>query len=1137
MAFTIKKQSISVQPNIVVQPAPLKPVSDSIKIQPQVSVADQTAISEILQPVVSSDKTPIQQKIDNIAKTIISADVLAPIIIDNLAGLLTDINVVKEDPRKKIVTDFSQKSNSYGDDLGIDTKRPEIISVVKFNPLYNDGYSTLLPYEILSLNELIYNSRSEKYRAILEKAKLDLEIANYLELLKNNFAAFISNSSNYIAAIDSVNKSAMQVRQALQKSYKPTSAPLQQPQKSLSDVLGIVGYANPQVFSNTKSYLQLCIEFSNLLQMKYSDVCKEKNTSRFATNDLYTLQKFSTNSSIKNLYRQSIKDDNTFFSNLDFASNSAKISALFSQFDDIFDSNKLVEALSIFLSNESSISKSIVKKDIQAAISKYGYQIDKEFSNFDLFDNLVSYVGDNIYENVKTINNNSLSSISQYADVSSTVMSLEDDILIEASTQYRPGFEYFVDEATVVKNGSFTTSNTKSFLSQISAAVDLTSTLSNFTTTQNNIAAIVKKSDKTSPKAIYNEIINSFFVFEKSQFSFLSAITKSQETDSSLVVEILSKCSTNKKLLSLFCHYFYAYSKASRSDYFLNIVDAIMDEAYPSLLIGGRRQIEDQNFVFRKEEVKNELVQGSSFIEKIISVFNTLYSNLFYAATFENEKTAFSTLKSSAMKLFVFRLIVLSIAGLLDDNATTSANGISIKTPVNLNYSFSKYNDTTTNLEKYTTTLTDIITTLSTYLTEVKKSISNFLSVLDSKESKDFINFSLNIMSENELSYLFITQQSNIVSKFFENIKYDYSTKTDFTTQFFVDDAFRQTPSLKSYLKNAKYLEGESFNSKILSVGIPVGLKSSIIEKSTSKSDAFDYQNDVVAVNVYKVDVRNPSIIFKPAKKIFELSRFAYEENDVDFSSEEKIRSNFKTIDYSYFDSKPTPTNFSESSLSRQEYSFLSDSEKFDIYKNTLESLMLEKYLKNCCGLEISELSFYQDEENSFLKMLDQNVIDELIKKSVNETAKSANITSVASKFSLSNVSKIARVNSESSISSLLTSVQSVTQYQKDIQKAIVEFSKIPSIYSDISQIAKRIFKTRTFDRIFHILVDTDEFEIDVEKTNLTDDGKNSLLNLKKTDEMYEKNGKFYIKKQTRQDNVFSLERYFVDIETLVGQK
>lgn len=1137
MAFTIKSQNISVQPNIVIQPAPLKSVEQTIQVQPQVSFADQSAVTETLQQIVMPDKTPVQKKIDDIAKTIISADVLAPIIIDNLSGLLTDINTVKEDPRKRNNTDFSQKSNSYGDNLGIDNKRPEIISITKFNPLYNENFNELLSYEILSLNELIYNTRSEKYRAILEKAKLDFEIANYLELLKNNFALFISNSSNYISAIDSVNKSAVQVRRALQKGYKPQTAPLQQPQKSLSDALGVVGYLSPQTFSNTKSYLQLCIELANLLQMKYTDVCKEKNTARFSSNDLFTLEKFKTNASIKNLYRQSIKEDDGFFSDLTFLQNESKISALFSQFDDIFDANKILESTAIFLSNESSISKSIVKKDVQSTISKYNYQIDKEFSNFDLFDNLVSYVGDNIYENVKSINNNSLSSITQYADTSSIVMSLEDDILINAASQYRPGFEFFVDEATVVKNGTFSSDNTKKFLSNLNSASELASTVSSFTTTQNNISLFVKKLDTTSPKALYNEVVNSFFVFGKSLLSFSNSITKSQETQSSLVVEIMAKCSTNKKLLSLFCHYFYAYSKAARSDYFLNIVDEIIKEAYPFSPLGGRKSNIEDNFSFKKEEVRNELTQGSSFIDKIISVFNSQYSNLFYAATFDNEKTAFSTLKTSAIKLFVFRFIVLSIAGLIDDNTASNENGTSIKLPVNINYSYSKYTDTVTQLEKYTSTLTSIVESITTYITEVKKAVSSFISVLESKESKEFIDFSSKIMSEDELSYLFITQQSNIISTFFEKLKYDYSKKNDFSSQFYIDNSFDQTSNLKSYFKNSKYLEGESFNSKILSVGIPVGLKSSIIEKSTSKSDSYDYQNDVVAINVYKVDVRNPSIIFKPSKKIYELSRFSYEENGIDISSTDKIRSNFRTIDYSYFDSKTVPTSFAESSLSRDEYSFLTDQQKFEIYQNTLESTMLQKYLKNCCGLEISELTFYQDDSNSFLKMLDQNVIDELLKKSVDESVKSSNITSALSKFSISNVSKIVRVNSENSISNLLTSVQNITQYQKDIQKSIVELSKIPTIYSDISQLAKKIFKSRTFDRIFHILIDTDEFEIDVEKTNSSEDGKNCLLNLKKIEEIYEKDGKLYMKKQTRQDNVFSLERYFVDIQTMIGEQ
>jgi len=174
---------------------------------------------------------------------------------------------------------------------------------------------------------------------------------------------------------------------------------------------------------------------------------------------------------------------------------------------------------------------------------------------------------------------------------------------------------------------------------------------------------------------------------------------------------------------------------------------------------------------------------------------------------------------------------------------------------------------------------------------------------------------------------------------------------------------------LHSFFKLEEYRVKKGNNKQIISVGIPFGLFKNLYQHLDKQNIINSNQNDIFVVSIYKLDLLNPYLIYRPKRFLFEASRFPvriYSEykkigeqgyeviptrnfdlfSDKNFSIEGNIGANIETCFGSKYD------DISWWSIGS------SKACKEEILVNHQSSFLLENYLKLTSGLNVNELTF-----------------------------------------------------------------------------------------------------------------------------------------------------------------------------------
>lgn len=258
---------------------------------------------------------------------------------------------------------------------------------------------------------------------------------------------------------------------------------------------------------------------------------------------------------------------------------------------------------------------------------------------------------------------------------------------------------------------------------------------------------------------------------------------------------------------------------------------------------------------------------------------------------------------------------------------------------------------------------------------------------------------------------------------------------------------------LKDYLKSGELLEGVADNKKILSVGIPHKLYQKLQRpiNVTSLANSISSYN-LVYINIYMIDNLRPLLVHKPQKFIFDLNKFPSRilnyYIDTAIGTQKKINDepkyedldlqNFDYINYLPFFNLQDFQNISEiradnasdlfESNNYLNYVGLSEDEAIKLKNNHIHSLFMEEYLRFLSGCGFDEQSFF-------------NYGTDI------EKIKSVNITAPAN-------------------------TSGAVNYLKN------------TLLVGSDNIKKMLISPKKFDRVFHIIVDPDDFEISMEDTN-----------------------------------------------------
>lgn len=340
----------------------------------------------------------------------------------------------------------------------------------------------------------------------------------------------------------------------------------------------------------------------------------------------------------------------------------------------------------------------------------------------------------------------------------------------------------------------------------------------------------------------------------------------------------------------------------------------------------------------------------------------------------------------------------------------------------------------------------------------------------------------------------------------------------------------------------------KAFNARILTVGVPNAFTQNIREKISIDLLDKNYnkkQVDVINLCVYKMDVEFQDIIFKPQKFAFELSRFV-QKNELDIkplgidSSIDQIVRAVPTRDYSIEienakDVVSTTAPFEQTDLfTNPEYSFLSNQQKFDLAKNHIASHFLGMYLKLLTGVNANEYSF------ELLLNEDDRIGD---KKTIEAEFLKTLVTSRIS-------TRLARPVLWEDIISFGSNAAYSAKQERTIYRdvrVISDLARVSSAVSDPAYEARRLLRPKEFERIFHVAVDPDDYEIDISATQRTAQGRESLQKLLKkgivvpidefdvtTGDRVVQNARLRLVERSPAENNLVFEKYFVNFETVL---
>jgi len=300
---------------------------------------------------------------------------------------------------------------------------------------------------------------------------------------------------------------------------------------------------------------------------------------------------------------------------------------------------------------------------------------------------------------------------------------------------------------------------------------------------------------------------------------------------------------------------------------------------------------------------------------------------------------------------------------------------------------------------------------------------------------------------------------------------------------------------------------------RIISVGIPAGMSKKLSERiqlsKINRESFFDRQSDVIKIKIYKRDSRFGDIVFKPKTFLFDLSLFQSTQEikriqPRDGESFEQLLGRDRLSDLQV--PKKNVTSTLETLKTNSTYSFLADSQKTSLFYNHVQSYLLETYLMLMTGMKLREETFTTDDIGDYGLALNAKLESAL--KSYIQNTYSENVGNLSMQQVLSS--------------------ETISQEAKDVANLFTYGSKKfePSI------MRKQVVGPKLFDRIFHIPMSTEGFEIDFELTRATDSGRQALVQNFIQEKISEtEDGKTLFQSTQQLDDVVFAD-FFASIET-----
>jgi hypothetical protein len=842
--------------------------------------------------------------------------------------------------------------------------------------------------------------------------------------------------------------------------------------------------------------------------------------------------------------------------------------------------------MTMFVFTEYAYSHGILNNDFQQAMKGYhGFTMNYVASNRKLLDVVFGYVGKTIFDDTSTPD-----APTPYSSVVHTkkkinnsdiiVMNMEEDYIDFENNTYTPGEVYYTGE--LVKFVDRTIPEATKFNIEVledlkKQANGLSTSISSFMQNMRILTPLLLGAnidpnnvtdDATlmgSPQAIFQHLYYKYLLNSGNMHPY-EEVFKDETT------AFLNKVGENRTLKSYFFIYMYLWVK--KGDFFsinAEVRNALIDSMLAIVLANNKQttwkpqsDLSGGNWVGSDYEARPNVTINAEIVLRRLSapessyVFRSLrdtfkeYINVFEKnATWlgVTEYTAFSYMHLPVMYMFIFELMLQTHNLFVNDsymnkNSKGMHDGLSYKHwGVDVNNKLAI--DDVHHRLNYEVAMRIMATApILEHADRLKTAVDNIQKVVSDNATNELMSKLKTIMNDKGITMLLDVQQVMMMFTTLSNMRKQMALNT--TEDFVVYDK-----TLTSELFNASLLyymsqahSSTSTNYKVFSVGIPQGFSKrlrNIIKKSKKGITSFaEKQSDVIRISVHKIDVDNNDIIFNHIEMLFELSRFILDD-DANYEkllgsklTLDNIVNNFVTTDYNNVDTINGQSSVFNDINSNPQYDFLSIDQKKELINNHVKSYYLENYVRLLTGVPVLERELLVDTSVAVTKNIDANVANVMIDALASKVMK-RNIKDAAT--SLGNVGIVERetvdtAQIESDTRELITRKQydALSQFIDTID----DLSKMKTSLSDFNTLTDKLLMPKMFDRIFFVLLSSDDFTIDYQTTVSTPAGKAAFENLQRSDRIETTvNGQYKMKARKKDENAFLFEKYFVTIDTV----
>jgi hypothetical protein len=977
---------------------------------------------------------------------------------------------------------------------------------------------------------------------------------------------------------------------------------------SIFSILEKFGFnkSNIEKFSSTKLWMQLLHETKHCL-LHYSDSFNdEKSTKKLldsnAYNTLIEEKKYFTIANDKKIESLQTLSSIETHGAIDFYTNSL-VSAWKSLYRNLkhSDSEFVICNLANFCSKEARYSNAFSDKSSVSNLSNEGYTILED--NADAFDFIF---GDTEFslDKISPDELNTPSNLSFDVPSQNTAVLLFETRYIEnKSSVYTPGYAYYVDSIYEVKNNQLNLDKFNMLLSKIANSNSrLTRLLSamNVVNQSLNVDSITSK----NRDEVYNQ--NTFLKNLLYKISSASGITNASVSNDNIagIYSLAKKDARLKSLLFLLTLFRAIFNKESEKiDIKLpnfstsiesqpDIINKIVDKIVSHLIQKSNKTLnfDTTNQAISKVSINalKQALKKGTYTTRIIDDFIKLYYSSLNRNAFVDDLTKFRQVQDTSLLMAIFDICINSIyefsnknlkyVGYFNTTQTSKQVVEFIFETTNRNNS-EKIKSILSRIDSESRLEKDSVNFIFSVLNKLQQTFNSANLSFTSKDSVSKINKIVSSLDSNEFLFKSLMNEQQIqllVSNLLDaSSMLKNRNKADSETSLMLLDNAVVHPKLKNALlsifSTRDFDEEFGFNKKIISVGIPSGFSKNLNLKSSVDFRKKKQEQDIISVNVYKTDLQNPDLIYKPIKFLFELSRFPVRDNDLILSIKENstiddICESIPTRDFSqennsssdiyYFNKSSSAIDSSKKqAMSSQKYSFLKFKQKQEIIKNHVLSYLCESYIKIMTNINIGDYVFLLDPlstskiDPAMISQISRNFID-LVKGETNNNANNTQTQfSKLPKIFLSATPKEKNVASLPGFNPIVKNLTSTQPQQSLTQNS--RLSKISDLYShgfkvmdsiknltsnlmNEFSLLKTFINPKKFDRVFNVIIDPDDFEIDYEETVKTSQGKSVFENLLSRNDVIQQpiTGKFLYKDRMKTKDDIVMEKYFVTIET-----